>query len=207
MSATRLLVLGVVRTHGRAHGYLVRSELLTWGADGWANIKWGSIYHALRQLAKQGLLTAIEDADAAGRTDYEITEKGDAEFLRLLRGALRESADRPDMLGAGVAFLPALARQEAIALLTERLEGLEADRAEVDGALGYPGTGGLPLHVRELFSLWMKSITGGIEWTRDLIARLENGEYVMAGEGRGGFGEPGTAHLPEYTLAADRRAP
>ncbi|CAM3963063.1 PadR family transcriptional regulator [Nocardiopsis rhodophaea] len=201
MSATRLLVLGVVRVHGTAHGYLVRSELLTWGADAWANIRWGSIYHALRQLAKEGLLTAAEVPDWPGRTDYALTEAGDAEFLRLLRGALRESADRPDLLGAGVAFLPALPRAEAVALLTERLRGLEAGRAEVDDTLHCPGTGGLPLHVRELFSLWMTSITGGIEWTRDLITRLENGEYVMAGEGAA-YGEPGSAHLPEFIRPA-----
>ena len=47
MSATRLLVLGVVRMFGRAHGYQVRRELLTWSADEWANVQPGSIYHAL----------------------------------------------------------------------------------------------------------------------------------------------------------------
>ncbi|NUT10617.1 MAG: PadR family transcriptional regulator, partial [Nonomuraea sp.] len=55
MSATRLLVLGVVRLHGRAHGYLVGSELESWEAGQWAGLRSGSIYHALRQLAKEGL--------------------------------------------------------------------------------------------------------------------------------------------------------
>lgn len=35
MSATRLLVLGGVRRSGRAHGYTVRRELLSWGSDEW----------------------------------------------------------------------------------------------------------------------------------------------------------------------------
>ena len=52
MSATRLLVLGVVRTHGQAHGYLVNAELESWGAEKWAGLKSGSIYQSLRQLAK-----------------------------------------------------------------------------------------------------------------------------------------------------------
>lgn len=43
MSTTRLLVLGVVAGHGTTHGYTVHSELVSWGADGWANVKWGSI--------------------------------------------------------------------------------------------------------------------------------------------------------------------
>lgn len=50
MSATRLLVLGVVRMYGRAHGYQVRRELLSWSADKWADVQPGSIHHALNLL-------------------------------------------------------------------------------------------------------------------------------------------------------------
>lgn len=39
VAATRLLVLGVVRGYGRAHGYLVGTDLLGWEADRWANVK------------------------------------------------------------------------------------------------------------------------------------------------------------------------
>lgn len=51
MSAIRLLVLGAVRQHGRAHGYQVRGDLEYWGAHEWSHAKPGSIYHALKQLA------------------------------------------------------------------------------------------------------------------------------------------------------------
>ncbi len=36
MSAIRLLVLGAVRMHGRAHGYQVRNDLEYWGAHEWS---------------------------------------------------------------------------------------------------------------------------------------------------------------------------
>src|SRR4051812_645526 len=36
MSATKLLVLGVVHLSGSAHGYQVRSELQSWGVESWA---------------------------------------------------------------------------------------------------------------------------------------------------------------------------
>jgi DNA-binding PadR family transcriptional regulator len=81
MSATRLLVLGVVRGYGRAHGYLVGNDLLSWGADEWANVKRGSIHHALEQLTKDEFLR--EGWVAPGRTDHEVTERGEAEFMRL----------------------------------------------------------------------------------------------------------------------------
>ena len=38
MSATRLLVLGVVRIFQPVHGYFVRRELLSWRAESWAAI-------------------------------------------------------------------------------------------------------------------------------------------------------------------------
>src|SRR2546423_4224262 len=128
MSATRLLVLGAVRGFGRAHGYLVRAELVTWGVEDWATIKWGSLYHALRKLADEGLLTATEAGD---RVDYTLTDAGETEFFTLLKGALREPGTRPDTLAAGLSLLPALTRADAIALFKQRLEALETTRHDI----------------------------------------------------------------------------
>jgi DNA-binding PadR family transcriptional regulator len=189
MSATRLLVLGGVRSFGRAHGYEVRRELLSWGSDEWAHVNPGSIYHALKQLAKEGLLRAYEvpENDAGPpRTDYEITESGEAEFLRLLRDAVVEvDARRPELLSAALGFLTELTRAEAIALFERRLEGLAEWRASVaphrDEARA--GGGGPPLgHLGELFDWWVHSADTAAEWTRGLIERLRDGAYVMAGE-------------------------
>ncbi|MGH2585840.1 MAG: PadR family transcriptional regulator [Dehalococcoidia bacterium] len=195
MSATRLLVLGVVRMHGRAHGYLVGCELVSWGAEEWANVKWGSIYHALKQAASEGLLRAIKVEKWPGRTDYELTTRGEAEFLRLLRDALRLPYHHPDTIGAGLVLLPALSRNEAIALLRERLGVLEAERDDV-AMLLEPGAGGRPAHARELFGLWDSLISSGAAWTRGLIERLEGGAYVMAGEGDHSVGSPDAESAP-----------
>jgi DNA-binding PadR family transcriptional regulator len=186
MSATRLLVLGIVRGYGRAHGYRIGNDLLSWGADEWANVKWGSIYHALRSLTEGGFL--LDHNDVPGRTEYELTERGEAEYLKLLRDALRRPQPRPDFLGAALAMLPSLPREEAIALLKQRLEALEAQRdkarAQIDALVEPP-------HVRELFGLWEHQAAGGAEWTRGLIERLEAGAYPMAGEPRSP-GKPGS---------------
>jgi DNA-binding PadR family transcriptional regulator len=181
MSATRLLVLGGVRSLGRAHGYQIRSELLSWGTDEWANVNPGSIYHALKQLSKDGLLLAhdVEESDAGPpRTDYEVTQKGDAEFFRLLTDALRKVDQRQDMLWAGLGFLSELPRAMAIGLLKERLSELEDWRASVA-----PHLGAWDHSLQELLGLRVYSAETGAEWTRGLIARLEGGAYVMADEG------------------------
>jgi DNA-binding PadR family transcriptional regulator len=208
MTATRLLVLGVVRGYGRAHGYLVQNALLSWGAANWANIKWGSIYHALKQLTRQGYLTATEVWEAPGRVDYEVTEAAEGEFLKLLRDAIRRPDNNPDLLGAGLVFLPALPRAEAVALLTERLAALETTRDSETKQAAQAGAGTVPDHIRELHGLWAYNAGGAAEWTRELIRRLEGGAYQMAGEGGPDgreFGAPGAWANP--TAPGTQRPP
>lgn len=177
MSATRLLVLGIVRGYGRAHGYRIGTDLMSWGAGEWANVKWGSIYHALRSLTGAGLL--VDHDDVPGRTDYELTERGEDEFQRLLRDAVRSPQPRADHLGAALAMLPALSRADAVLLLRERLTALEAIRdkaqAELESRADAP-------HWFELFGLWRHAAASDVEWTAALIDRLEAGAYAMAGE-------------------------
>jgi DNA-binding PadR family transcriptional regulator len=190
MSATRLLVLGVVRGYGRAHGYLIGNDLMSWGADVWANVKWGSIYHALKQGVKAEFLS--EDWPVPGRTEYELTEKGEFEFRRLLADALRKPEPRPDMLAAGLAMLPALNRGQAVSLLEIRLSAVEAIRKEADESLT---SWREPPHVRELYRLRVANAADDVAWTRGLIDRLNAGEYAMAGE-PGSLGKAGSWPRP-----------
>ncbi|MGW3659292.1 PadR family transcriptional regulator [Streptomyces sp. NPDC005151] len=187
MSAIRLLVLGAVRQHGRAHGYQVRNDLEYWGAHEWSNAKPGSVYHALKQMAKQGLLIAHEIAPSAAggppRTEYEITEKGTEEYLSLLRAALTSYDQKMDVLSAGIGFIVDLERSEAVALLKERVAGLAAWRASVTEYYT-PQDGPESLgHIGEIMNMWVHSADAGAEWTRGLIERIEGGAYTFAGEG------------------------
>ncbi|MFE7791249.1 PadR family transcriptional regulator [Streptomyces sp. NPDC057460] len=187
MSAIRLLVLGAVRQHGRAHGYQVRNDLEYWGAHEWSNAKPGSIYHALKQMAKQGLLVAHETAPSTAggppRTEYEITERGTEEYLALLRAALTAYDQKMDVLSAGIGFIVDLERSEAVALLRERVAGLAAWRASVTEYYT-PEDGPESLgHIGEIMNMWVHSADAGAEWTRELISRIEGGAYTFAGEG------------------------
>ena len=177
MSATRLLVLAFVRAHQSAHGYLIGQELLAWNADKWANTKTGSIYHALRQLAKEGFLDEIDvpsSGTAPARTEYSITEAGDAEFHQLLMSAL----PRPTVL----------------ALLGKRLTTLAKQRSEVSRAnstVSFSGANALPPHVEALLSFWTHNTDCNHDWLTGLIAKIEAGAYVFADEDPMAFGVPG----------------
>ncbi|MFD5185682.1 PadR family transcriptional regulator [Streptomyces sp. NPDC058372] len=187
MSAIRMLVLGAVRQHGRAHGYQVRNDLEYWGAHEWSNAKPGSIYHALKQLARQGLLVAHDTAPSTAggppRTEYGITEEGEREFFRLLRAALTGYDQKPDLLSAALGFLVDLERAEAVELLRERLRSIEEWRRSVTEYYT-PEAGPESIgHIGEIMNLWVHSADTGAEWTRGLIARVEAGAYTFAGEG------------------------
>ncbi|ASO20988.1 DNA-binding PadR family transcriptional regulator [Actinoalloteichus hoggarensis] len=200
MSATRLLVLGVVRGFGRAHGYLLHTELSSWAAEGWIDVKWGSIYHGLRQLAKLGHLRATEIEAWPGRVDYELTPAGETEFFRLLRDALRRAEHRPDVLAAGLALMPALSRDEVIALLRERLAALEDEIAELPAEPSPRDPRDRQAHLDELSVLSGHTARGDAEWTRRLIARLTDGAYLLRGDGSAAAGVPGS-----WTLSGEAR--
>ncbi|WP_301128007.1 PadR family transcriptional regulator [Streptomyces cacaoi] len=193
MSAIRLLVLGAVRDRGRAHGYQIRGDLEFRTRQGLrqpAGSNPGSLYHALRQLAEQGLLRAHERAPSTAggppRTEYETTAEGEREFLRLLRHALTAVDEKPDVLTAGIGFLADLTRAEAIRLLHERLDALR-DRHREPAAPRTPEAPPGPWgHLDEIARLRAYSTEADARWTRELIARLESGAYTMAGEGEGG---------------------
>ncbi|MFF5185556.1 PadR family transcriptional regulator [Streptomyces sp. NPDC000345] len=187
MSAIRLLVLGAVRQHGRAHGYQVRGDLEYWGAHEWSNAKPGSIYHALRQLTKQGLLheheTAPSTAGGPPRTEYEITEAGTGEYFRLLREALTSYDQRTDVKSAAIGFMVDLPRAEAVTLLKERIRRIEEWRSTVTGHYVPEGGPEQLGHIGEIMDLWVHTADAEAEWTRGLIGRVEGGAYTFAGEG------------------------
>nr|WP_246470316.1 PadR family transcriptional regulator [Streptomyces olivoverticillatus] len=178
--------MGAVRQHGQAHGYQVRSDLEFWGAHEWSNTKPGSIYHALKSMAKQGLLFAhdVAPSEAGGppRTEYELTEAGEREYFALLREALSSVGQKVDVLTAGIGFIVDLPRAEAIGLLRQRLAALESWREDIRKRWT-AGEGEDWGHIAEIMGMWTHTADSGAEWTRGLIERLEGGAYVMAGEG------------------------
>jgi DNA-binding PadR family transcriptional regulator len=193
VSATRLLVLGVVRMYGTAHGYQVRRDLLTWSADKWANVAPGSIYHALKKMAAEGLLEQVDAEPAFGpdRTGYRLTHDGETEFQVLLARSLSEvHEDLQDgpALTAAITFLPTLPRARAISLLEHRLTQQQGQRANVLGVLTNGAEWGQPAHVAELYRLWLGTLEATIAWTQSLVQSLRGGEYVMADDAPDHFG-------------------
>jgi len=188
MSVTRLLVLGAVRLFQPAHGYLVRRELVSWQAEEWAHLNPGSVYNALRSLARDGMLAEdspdASDGAGAAKVRYRLTDDGETEFGRLVRLALWQLHPyQPEWLLAGLSFWSALTRQEV-------LDALAARRTQLEGrivATGYAAdsirqTPFKPEAVVEHFLVHVEQLRGELAWVESVTERLRAGEYWFEGE-------------------------
>ena len=124
--SVRLFVLGVVNQHD-TYGYDIKATAHLWGLERWAQIRDGSIYHALGKLKAEGL---IEERDVEQsennrpRYVYCITPAGREMFLTMLRETLRTSPTEGRDIDIGLAFIRNLPSQERVTLLQERHERL-----------------------------------------------------------------------------------
>jgi len=126
--SVRLFVLGVLNQR-ETHGYQFKELARTWNLDKWADIGYGSIYHALATLEKEGLVQAAGIEQEGGRPPrsiYRITDEGRRVFLALLREACKTSTSPKHPINLALAFILGLPPEERVALLEERLRSLEA---------------------------------------------------------------------------------
>jgi DNA-binding PadR family transcriptional regulator len=178
-----MLILGVVRIFQPVHGYDVRRELLSWHADEWANVAPGSVYHALKKLADEGLLHEVGTEQVGARparTTYEITAKGEGEFQDLLRRYWWEHKPAIDPFTPAFVFLNALPRREGIAALRYRAQHLRllADAAEVrlENDIDWEHAA----HIVELFRLEQAKARAEADWCDAVADRLDKGELTTA---------------------------
>ncbi|MER7330270.1 MULTISPECIES: PadR family transcriptional regulator [unclassified Micromonospora] len=200
MSATRMMILGLVRWMQPVHGYDVRRELLSWNADRWANVQPGSIYHALRKLTEEGLLreVATEQVGARpARTTYEVTAKGEDEFESLLRAHWWQLHEPPDPFAAAFSFLPALPREEASAALRNRANLLRAGVESMRAALASDWVrNSKPVHVGWMFELWAARAEAEVGWCERIAERIDSGvsylpDGLVGAEGWSGWPDGG----------------
>lgn len=187
MSATRLLLLGTVRSFQPVHGYFVRRELLSWHADAWAHLNPGSVYNGLRTLEREGFLEQVGTEARGGRparTSYRLTGDGESEFLNELRAALwNVSPHDPADLMAAWGFAWALRREEVIAALEHRVEQISAFvRATEFSIEDIRNATTTPITVVEHYGIVESRLEGEGRWARDLLERLRAGTYWFEGE-------------------------
>jgi DNA-binding PadR family transcriptional regulator len=178
VTAARLLILGVLRAEQPAYGYEIRRELKSWGAERWASVAPGSIYHALNKMAQEGLVERVETDESSkgpARNTYVITERGEREFQRLLREFLWQKKPTIDPLQAALAFLNAVPKDELAAVLKHRAASARATAQ----ALQYANESisqSLPPHFVEGHFLGALHAEAEAQWAEEALKKVERDE-------------------------------
>jgi len=179
MSATRLLILGVLHFKQPTYGYEVRRELESWHADQWANIAYGSIYHALKSMAEEGLLETVGEetvGNRPARIGYIITAAGEDTFRNLLREYWWEVKPVIDPFMVAAAFMPYLSSEEIIAALRSRITALQAIIDGLEFQANQPPDEFRPPHVAYLRRRMVNRARSDVAWSKDVIEKVEAGE-------------------------------
>lgn len=184
MWQTRLLILGLVRWLQPVHGYQVQRELLSWRVQDWAQIKGGSIYHALKKLTQDGCLEIVGTAQVDNRptrTSYRITAAGEDEFHSTLREKLWSVDAQDANFWIAWSFVNVLSHHEAAAMLRHRAtvlsQILEKLQSWIDDSNPTDPTSAnfLPMHVKRAQMLRCDVLFAGIAWCEETAKEAETG--------------------------------
>lgn len=173
----RALILGVLH-RGDFHPYEIKRRLENAMVECYIDVDVGTLYYAIRQLEKEGLISAVSREPVARggmRTIYRITPQGKAEFQTLLHRQFEEEGPVSQTLYGALLFLhladPAVV-EELLRRRIERLDELIAKlgplRKELAPVLS---TGGEHLlkHIekqRQLDREWLKGLLADVKARR-----------------------------------------
>ncbi len=172
-----MLVLGVLH-RGNFHPYEIKRRLQNALVECYIDVDVGTLYYAIRQLVKEGLISAVSrDRVARGgiRTVYKITSKGKTEFRELLHRQFAEEGPVSQTLYGALLFLhlgELAVVEDHIRRRIERLDDLIAKLGPLRKQLAPQiSTGGeyLLQHIdkqRRLDREWLKSLLADVKARR-----------------------------------------
>ncbi|WP_239159355.1 PadR family transcriptional regulator [Winogradskya humida] len=161
------------------HPYEMATILRERGKDDDMEIKWGSLYTVVRNLAKHGLIEPAEvgrDGRRPERTVYRITTIGHDELVDWVRELIAMPGPEHPRFRAGLSVLSVLHPGNATALLRERLARLD------DGVIA--ARAALEQYGREVPRLFLVESEYDLAirvaeaaWVRSLLAEIDLGTY------------------------------
>lgn len=127
----RLLILGVLH-RGDFHPYEIKRRLENAMVECYVDVDVGTLYYAIRQLEKEGLIAAVSQERVARggmRTIYRITSKGRAAFREELHRQFEQEGPVSQTLYGALLFLHLCdldVIEELVRARIARLDGLIA---------------------------------------------------------------------------------
>jgi DNA-binding PadR family transcriptional regulator len=193
--------------HRPMHPYEMAAALRGWGKDRDMEIKWGSLYTVVQNMAKHGLLEEVESTRQGRRperTVYQITRAGRAELVDWTRELLSVAEREFPRFRAGLSVMVVLAPDEVTSLLRQRLSSLDAEIATLRESLERDRDDVPRLFLIEV-EYDLAILTAEAAWVGSLLAELTSGTLPALPEWRG-FHETGEIsaellQLAERTIA------
>jgi DNA-binding PadR family transcriptional regulator len=128
-----LLILGVLH-RGDFHPYEIKRRLQNAMVECYTDVDVGTLYYAVRQLEKDGLISAVgQERVARGgmRTVYRITEKGRVEFQDLLHKQFEQDGPVSQTLYGALLFLHLCDQEIVEGIVRKRIARLDEQIAKL----------------------------------------------------------------------------
>ncbi len=162
----QLILLGILQ-EGKTHGYRL-NEYVNHAMDLYTDIKKSKVYYTLEKLEKDGYVEHETEREGKRpeRRVYQITKKGKALFLQLLRDNLGEFARAHFSDDIGVAFMDHLSTQETRELLEKKREMAQSNLKQFKEVPDHVG------NLRYVINHNVAHLEVDLTWINSLISEL-----------------------------------
>jgi DNA-binding PadR family transcriptional regulator len=190
MTNAELAILSLIVEQPR-HGYEIERVIEERGMREWTEVSFSSIYYLLDKLQRQGLVKghlATAGGRGPARKVYRATAAGLQAFRAGVLQALSVPARSYPPLQLGLACLPGIAPQQALAALRRYRDSLAQRLAQVQQ--GWDAQRPLPYFVDAMFDHSVTMIQAELHWIEGFITQME------AHNGKTGSAERAEAPVP-----------
>jgi DNA-binding PadR family transcriptional regulator len=190
MSAIRLFILGTLAASGPLHGHQIRQQAQADRTDRYTDIQVGSLYGALKRMAREGLVREVRTERVGNRperTVYEITPEGRQALSAIREQVLHKISLPHDPFDLALKQARDIAEEDLAQIVDDRLATLRAQelawRHQAERADPY-----LNDAERMITRHVIDRAAAEVRWHEELLDRIPK----IAADFREGIGAPAT---------------
>jgi DNA-binding PadR family transcriptional regulator len=160
------------------HPYEMAATMRERGKEHSIKLNYGSLYTVVDNLAKHGLITAMEarrEGRRPERTVYQLTSAGHTELNDWMSELLAQPTREYPQFEAALSLLPVVHPDHALTLLQDRVTALAKELWEVRALLEAATRAGLPRLVLIEGEYHVAMQEAELAWVRSLVAELSDG--------------------------------
>lgn len=180
-SPARLLVLGILNFEPEKskNGYEILQTLVSWDAENWTTLTYGSIHFALKKMEQEGLVRITNDAATQDSNCilYQITPEGQEEFKKMLHQQWWEIKPHIDSLQIAVVFMHNMPKEDLLLALEHRQQQLNYMIKSMEYLIPIKmEQTGAPRHIEELFAITVAHMSTELAWIKKVKNKINNNE-------------------------------